>query len=69
MRGITIFLLISMLIRGRILIIAHLEQISYPLVSKKDLISLKMWISSSWKIRIAPLSMRYLFAKPNIPYT
>jgi hypothetical protein len=68
-RGITIFPLISLFIYGKILIIAHFECISYPLLSKKDLISYRTWGSSSWKIRTAPLSTRYLFAKPNTLYT
>ncbi len=62
------FPLISLLIHGKILITTHFEWISYPLFSKKDLISFRMWGSSSWKIKIAPFSARYLFAKPNIPY-
>jgi hypothetical protein len=68
-RGITIFSFISLFIYGRVLIIGHLEWISYPLVSKKDLISFKMWVTSSWKIRTTPLFARYLFTKPNILYT
>jgi len=60
------FPLILLLIHGKVLITTHLEWIPYPLVSK-DLVSFRMQGSSSWKIRIAPLSTK-LFAKPNIPY-
>jgi hypothetical protein len=68
-KGITIFPLISLFIHNIILITTHMEWISYPLVSKKDLISFRTQGSSSWKIITTPLSARYLFAKPNIPYT
>jgi hypothetical protein len=67
-KAITIFPLISLFIHDIVLITTHLEWISYPLVSKKDLISFRTQGSSSWKIRTTPLSTRYLFAKPNIPY-
>jgi hypothetical protein len=67
-RGITIFPLISLFIYGIVLIIAHLEWISYPLVSKKDFISFKMQGSSPWKIRTTLLFAKYLFVKPNISY-